>query len=159
MPHKINPINFENAEGNLGMSNSILRFLSDKLVISRLQRDLSDSTVLRNIGISFGYSYVAYENLILGLNKISINQLSIDKDLINSWEILAEPIQMVARKYHISNSYELLKNITRGQKVTKEKIYNLIESLNIPKKEKNVLLKLTPEKYIGYAVKLCNGKL
>lgn len=159
MPHKINPINFENAEGNLGMSNSILRFLSDKLVISRLQRDLSDSTVLRNIGISFGYSYVAYENLILGLNKISINQLSIDKDLINSWKILAEPIQMVARKYNILNSYELLKNITRGQKVTKEKIYNLIESLDIPQKEKNKLLKLTPEKYIGYAVKLCNGKL
>ena len=159
MPHKINPINFENAEGNLGMANSVLRFLSDKLVISRLQRDLSDSTVLRNIGISFGYSYVAYDNLVLGLNKISINQLAIDKDLINAWEILAEPIQMIARKYCISNSYELLKNITRGQKVTKEQIYNLIESLNIPEKEKRSLLKLTPQKYIGYAAKLCNGKL
>ena len=159
MPHKINPINFENAEGNLGMANSILRFLSDKLVISRLQRDLSDSTVLRNIGISFGYSYVAYENLTLGLSKISINQLAIDKDLINAWEILAEPIQMIARKYYISNSYELLKNITRGQKITKEQTHSLIKSLDIPEKEKKNLLKLTPQKYIGYATKLCNGKL
>ena len=104
MPHKINPINFENAEGNLGISNSLLRFFSEKLIISRLQRDLSDSTVLRNIGLSFSYSYLAYENIILGLKKISLNKSTLDEDLSNAWEVLAEPIQMIARKYNIANS-------------------------------------------------------
>jgi len=155
MPHKINPINFENAEGNLGLSNSLLKFFSEKLVISRLQRDLSDSTVLRNLGISFGYSYLSYDNLLIGFNKILINKNKISKDLSNAWEVLAEPIQMVARKYQIPNSYELLKKITRGQKVTEEIIKRLIISLNIPQAEKTLLLKLSPEKYIGYASKLC----
>jgi adenylosuccinate lyase len=155
MPHKINPINFENAEGNLGLSNSLLKFFSEKLVISRLQRDLSDSTVLRNLGISFAYSYLSYDNLLIGFNKISINKNKISKDLSNAWEVLAEPIQMIARKYQISNSYELLKKITRGQKVTEEIIKGLIISLNIPQAEKNLLLNLSPEKYIGYAAKLC----
>ncbi|MBT5643773.1 MAG: adenylosuccinate lyase [Gammaproteobacteria bacterium] len=158
MPHKINPINFENAEGNLGIANSIFRFLSEKLTISRLQRDLSDSTVLRNLGISFGYSYLAYENLMAGLNKLSINKYKIDEDIINAWEILAEPIQMVARKHNISNSYELLKKNTRGKAVTKDVIHNLIKSLKIPDVEKKQLFDLTPKKYIGYAVKLCNEK-
>lgn len=158
MPHKINPINFENAEGNLGLANSVLRFLSEKLTISRLQRDLSDSTVLRNIGISFGYSYLAYENLMTGLHKLSINSKKINDDIVDAWEILAEPIQMVARKYHISNSYELLKKATRGKKVNKEVIHKLIVSLKIPESEKKLLLSLTPKKYIGYAIKLCNEK-
>ena len=158
MPHKINPINFENAEGNLGLANSILRFLSEKLTISRLQRDLSDSTVLRNIGISFGYSYLAYENLMVGLHKLSINSKKINDDIVDAWEILAEPIQMVARKYYISNSYELLKKATRGKKVNKEVIHKLIMSLKVPDNEKESLLNLTPKKYIGYAIKLCNEK-
>ena len=158
MPHKINPINFENAEGNLGLANSVLKFLSEKLIISRLQRDLSDSTVLRNIGVSFGYSYLAYENLMTGLHKLSINSKKINDDIVDAWEILAEPIQMVARKYHISNSYELLKKVTRGKKVNKEVIHKLIVSLKIPENEKKLLLSLTPKKYIGYAIKLCNEK-
>ena len=158
MPHKINPINFENAEGNLGIANSVLNFLSEKLIISRLQRDLSDSTVLRNIGISYGYSFLAYENLIIGLKKISINSKKLNEDIEDSWEILAEPIQMVARKYNISDSYELLKKVTRGKLVTKEVIHTMINSLNIPKRDKIDLLNLTPKKYIGYAVKLCNEK-
>ncbi|MBH44180.1 MAG: adenylosuccinate lyase [Gammaproteobacteria bacterium] len=154
MPHKINPINFENAEGNLGVSNSLLKFFSEKLVISRLQRDLSDSTVLRNIGISFSYSYLAYENMILGLNKISINNKALDQDLSDSWEILAEPIQMIARKYNIPNSYEILKKETRGKKVTKEIVQKIINNLMIPESDKRLLLNLTPKKYIGYAVKM-----
>ena len=158
MPHKINPINFENAEGNLGLANSIFRFLSEKLTISRLQRDLSDSTVLRNLGISFGYSYLAYENLMIGLHKLSLNKNKIDDDIVDAWEILAEPIQMIARKYNISNSYELLKKVTRGKAVTKDVIHELIRSLKIPDAEKKALLSLTPKKYIGYAVKLCNEK-
>ena len=158
MPHKINPINFENAEGNLGLANSMLRFLSDKLTISRLQRDLSDSTVLRNLGVGFGYSLLAYENLIRGLSKLTINKNKILEDIEDAWELLAEPIQMVARKYNISNSYELLKEVTRGQSVTKKILHNLIMSLKIPKSEKDKLLLLTPKNYIGYAVDLCNDK-
>ena len=156
MPHKINPINFENAEGNLGISNSLLKFFSEKLVISRLQRDLSDSTVFRNIGLSFSYAYLAYENLVVGLKKISLNQRALENDLDNAWEILAEPIQMVARKNNISNSYEILKKETRGRKVSKEVIHKIIYSLDIPSNEKKQLLNLTPKKYIGYSIKLCN---
>lgn len=158
MPHKINPINFENAEGNLGLANSMFKFLSEKLTISRLQRDLSDSTVIRNLGMGFGYSWLAYENLIIGLNKLTINKDKLNEDLENSWELLAEPIQMIARKYNISNSYELLKKITRGQSVTKKILQDLIKSLKIPQAEKDRLLMLTPKKYIGYAEDLCNDK-
>ena len=158
MPHKINPINFENAEGNLGLANSMLRFLSEKLTISRLQRDLSDSTVLRNLGVGYGYSFLAYENLIIGLNKLTINKVKLTEDIEKSWELLAEPIQMVARKYNISNSYELLKKVTRGQTVSKDILHDLIKSLNIPETEKDKLLKLRPESYIGYAIDLCNDK-
>ena len=156
MPHKINPINFENAEGNLGMSNALSHFFANKLTISRLQRDLSDSTVLRNLGLTFAYSIIAYKNILIGLNKIDINKHNINKDIDNSWEILAEPIQMVARKHHISDSYEYLKKYTRGEKVNKEIILKIINSLNIPETEKNNLIKLTPRKYIGYASKLCD---
>ncbi len=155
MPHKINPINFENAEGNLGMSNALNHFFANKLTISRLQRDLSDSTVLRNLGLTFSYSIIAYKNLLVGLDKLQINKDKINSDINDSWEILAEPIQMVARKYQISNSYEYLKKFTRGKKVNKDIIHKIIESLNIPKCEKDYLLKLTPKKYIGYAINLC----
>jgi len=156
MPHKINPINFENAEGNLGMSNSLNHFFANKLTISRLQRDLSDSTVLRNLGLTFAYSIIAYKNILIGLNKLEINKDNINKDIDNSWEILAEPIQMVARKHHIPDSYEYLKKYTRGEKVNQEIILKIINSLNIPESEKNNLAKLTPRKYIGYASKLCD---
>ena len=158
MPHKINPINFENAEGNLGMSNAISQYFATKLVISRLQRDLSDSTVLRNIGLVYAYSIIAYKNILLGLNKLDLNKEKIANDLDECWEILAEPIQMVARKYQISNSYELLKKYTRGKKVDKMTIEKIIKSLDIPVSEKNRLLELTPRKYIGYAKKLCDVK-
>ena len=158
MPHKINPINFENAEGNLGMSNAISQYFATKLVISRLQRDLSDSTVLRNIGLVYAYSIIAYKNILLGLNKLDLNKVKIANDLDECWEILAEPIQMVARKYQISNSYEILKKYTRGKKVDKMTIKKIIESLDIPASEKNRLLELTPKKYIGYAKKLCDVK-
>ena len=156
MPHKINPINFENAEGNLGMSNALNHFFANKLTVSRLQRDLSDSTVLRNLGLTFAYSTIAYKNLLLGLSKLDINKNRINIDIDNSWEVLAEPIQMIARKYHISNSYEYLKKFTRGKKVNKEIILKIINSLDIPKNEKNNLAKLTPRKYVGYATKLCD---
>ena len=156
MPHKINPINFENAEGNLGMSNALSHFFANKLTISRLQRDLSDSTVLRNLGLTFAYSIIAYKNILIGLNKLDINKDNINKDIDNSWEILAEPIQMVARKHHIPDSYEYLKKYTRGEKVNQEIILKIINSLNIPESEKNNLAKLTPRKYIGYASKLCD---
>jgi adenylosuccinate lyase len=156
MPHKINPINFENAEGNLGMSNTLSHFFANKLTISRLQRDLSDSTVLRNLGLTFAYSIIAYKNILIGLNKLDVNKDNINKDIDNSWEILAEPIQMVARKYHIPDSYEYLKKYTRGKKVNQEIILKIINSLNIPQSEKNNLAKLTPRKYIGYASKLCD---
>ena len=158
MPHKINPINFENAEGNLGMSNAISNYFSNKLVISRLQRDLSDSTVLRNIGLVYAYSIVAYKNISLGLSKLDINKQKINDDLDECWEILAEPIQMVARKYHISNSYEYLKKYTRGKKVDKGVIEKIITNLHIPENEKRRLLELNPRKYIGYANKLCDVK-
>ena len=156
MPHKINPINFENAEGNLGMSNALSQFFANKLTISRLQRDLSDSTVLRNIGLMFSYSMIAYKNILIGLNKLEINKSKINNDIDNSWEILAEPIQMVARKYQISNSYEYLKKFTRGKTVNKEIISNIINNLDIPLFEKKNLLALTPRKYIGFASKLCD---
>ena len=156
MPHKINPINFENAEGNLGLSNALSHFFANKLTISRLQRDLSDSTVLRNLGLTFAYSIIAYKNILIGLNKLDINKHNINKDIDNSWEILAEPIQMVARKHHIPDSYEYLKKYTRGEKVNQEIILKIINSLNIPESEKNNLAKLTPRKYIGYASKLCD---
>ena len=158
MPHKINPINFENAEGNLGLANAVFDHLSSKLVVSRMQRDLSDSTVMRNIGIGFGYSVVAYTNLLKGLCKISLNEIKMRKDLENCWEVLAEPIQMIARKYNIPNSYELLKDASRGKKIGKIELYNIISELKIPNHEKDKLFELTPVKYIGLSSKLCDEK-
>ncbi|CAL4042899.1 Adenylosuccinate lyase [Buchnera aphidicola (Anoecia corni)] len=149
MPHKINPINFENSEGNIGLANSLMIHMSEKLPISRFQRDLSDSTVLRNIGVAVGYSVLAYSSFLLGLNRITINKKNIDKDLNNSWFILAEPIHTIMKTYRIKNSYEKLKTITRGKKINRDIIHNFIKNLNLPHDVKVKLLNLTPKDYIG----------
>ena len=154
MPHKINPINYENAEGNLGMANSLLTFFSSKLVVSRLQRDLSDSTVLRNIGVAFGYSIISYKNILIGQKKITLDRNKIRDDLDECWEVLAEPIQMIARKYTHTDPYELLKKYTRGKKLDKKTIEAIISELDIPIKEKNKLMKLRPSDYIGMSESL-----
>lgn len=146
---KINPIDFENAEGNLGLSNALLRHLSEKLPISRFQRDLSDSTVLRNIGSAFGYSILAYDSLSKGIHKLDVNREAIDHDLNNHWELLAEPLQTVMRFYGHSNPYELLKDLTRGKKFTKEAYINFVKNLEIPENIKNQLFNLTPATYLG----------
>lgn len=151
MPHKINPIDFENSEGNLGLSNSLLNYLSNKLPISRWQRDLSDSTVLRNLGVGIGYSLIAYKSLFTGLGKIKINQKNLFCELQDHWEILSEAIQTVMRKYKIKNSYEKIKTLTHGNSVTQKDIVNFINNLNLPKLEKDRLKKMTPLNYLGYA--------
>lgn len=154
MPHKINPIDFENAEGNLGVANALCEHLALKLPISRWQRDLSDSTTLRNLGSVMGYSLLAYQALLKGLGKISANRTVIQKDLQDRWEVLAEAIQMVMRRYGIVDAYEQLKSLTRGKTITATLIHQFIATLNIPEDAKTALLKLTPEAYIGYAVSL-----
>ncbi|MGE4596646.1 MAG: adenylosuccinate lyase [Methylophilaceae bacterium] len=155
MPHKVNPIDFENSEGNLGLANTILMHLSEKLPISRWQRDLTDSTVLRNIGLGFGYGFIAYKSCLKGLKKLKIDKVAIDRDLENAWEVLAEPIQTVMRKNGIENPYEKLKELTRGQKkITSELLLIFIESLDLPAKDKDYLIKLTPQTYIGAASSL-----
>jgi len=154
MPHKVNPIDFENAEGNLGLSNAMLRHLSEKLPISRWQRDLSDSTVLRNMGVALGYAVLAYQSLLQGLNKLELNPDALHADLDNAWEVLAEPIQTVMRRYGVSGAYEQLKEVTRGQRVTREDLHGLIQQLAIPEAEKTRLLALTPATYIGVAASL-----
>ena len=154
MPHKVNPIDFENAEGNLGLSNAMLRHLSEKLPISRWQRDLSDSTVLRNMGVALGYAVLAYQSLLQGLNKLELNPDALHEDLDNAWEVLAEPIQTVMRRYGVSGAYEQLKEVTRGQRVTREDLHGLIHKLAIPEAEKIRLLALTPATYVGAAASL-----
>ena len=155
MPHKVNPIDFENSEGNLGLSNSILNHLSEKLPISRWQRDLSDSTVLRNIGVGFGYHGLAINSCLKGLNKLEINKKVIDDDLNHAWEVLAEPIQTVMRRYGIPEPYEKLKALTRGSQHINEKVlHSFIQNLDIPQKAKKDLINLRPENYIGLANKL-----
>jgi len=154
MPHKVNPIDFENAEGNLGLSNAMLRHLSEKLPISRWQRDLSDSTVLRNMGVAIGYAVLAHQSLLQGLHKLELNAAALHADLDNAWEVLAEPIQTVMRQHGVSGAYEQLKEVTRGHKVTKEDLHRLIHTLSIPAEEKNRLLALTPASYIGLASSL-----
>ncbi|XAR65895.1 Adenylosuccinate lyase [Bertholletia excelsa] len=157
MPHKVNPIDFENSEGNLGMANAGLSHLSEKLPISRWQRDLTDSTVLRNMGVVLGYSLLAYRSTLQGIAKLQVNEASLFKDLNDSWEVLAEPIQTVMRRYNIPEPYEKLKELTRGRAVTRESIREFIEGLDLPTKAKNDLLKLTPHTYIGAAVELAAG--
>ena len=155
MPHKVNPIDFENSEGNLGISNALLNHLSNKLPISRLQRDLSDSTVLRNIGITFGYHFLGVSSCVKGINKLEINVANIAGDLDQSWEVVAEPIQTVMRRYGIPKPYEKLKNLTRGNKnITQEVLAKFINQLEIPHKAKKELLNLSPGNYIGLASKL-----
>jgi len=152
MPHKVNPIDFENAEGNLGLANAILQHLAAKLPISRWQRDLTDSTVLRNLGVGIAHSVIAYEAALKGISKLEVNQAVIEADLDNNWEVLAEPIQTVMRRYGVENPYEKLKELTRGQRVGQESMQAFVESLDIPQDAKASLLKLTPANYIGNAV-------
>jgi adenylosuccinate lyase len=152
MPHKVNPIDFENSEGNLGLANALFEHMARKLPISRWQRDLTDSTVLRNMGVGFGYSFIAYEALLKGLGKLEINRARLAEDLDHSWEVLAEPIQTVMRRYGVPEPYEKLKALTRGQTIDRATIQQFVESLAIPAEAKAALLALTPASYIGNAI-------
>ena len=154
MPHKVNPIDFENAEGNLGLSNAISYYLTNKLPNSRFQRDLSDSTVLRNIGLPLAYSLIAYNSLIKGLPKLALNENALENDLKNNWEVLAEPIQTAMRKYGVSEPYEKLKKLTRGKNLDETNIKKIIQGLDLPAELERQLLALRPESYTGKASKL-----
>lgn len=154
MPHKVNPIDFENAEGNLGLANALCAFLRDKLPISRWQRDLTDSTVLRNLGVAIAHSVLAYQACLQGIGKLEVNAERIDADLDQAWEVLAEPVQTVMRRYNVDKPYEKLKELTRGQGITRASLHNFIETLDIPAPAKAELLKLTPRTYIGLAREL-----
>ena len=154
MPHKVNPIDFENAEGNLDLANSIFHFLSSKITKSRWQRDLSDSTSMRNIGSCFAYTLIALSSLIKGINKLEVNKEVINQDLENAWEVLTEAIQTVMRKYHIKDGYEIMKKISRGKTIEKKDLHDIINTLDIPTTEKNKLLKLTPSTYLGLSREL-----
>jgi adenylosuccinate lyase len=151
MPHKVNPIDFENAEGNLGMANAIFQHLAEKLPISRLQRDLTDSTVLRNVGVPFGHSIIAYRSIIKGIGKLLVNNTAIDQDLENNWAVVAEAIQNILRREQYSEPYEALKSLTRGKEgITKESMHEFINSLDLSVKIKEELLAITPQNYVGY---------
>jgi adenylosuccinate lyase len=154
MPHKVNPIDFENAEGNLGLANAVLKHLSEKLPISRWQRDLTDSTVLRNMGVGLGYTALAYASLMTGLNKLELNEEALAADLDAAWEVLAEPIQTVMRRYGVQGAYEKLKEVTRGRTVTAADLHGLIQGLEIPQADKDRLLAMTPSSYVGKAAEL-----
>lgn len=154
MPHKVNPIDFENAEGNLGLANAVLTHLSQKLPISRWQRDLTDSTVLRNMGVGLGYALLAYDSLARGLGKLEVNPQALADDLDAAWEVLAEPIQTVMRRHALPNPYERLKELTRGKAITKESIQAFVQTLELPEDDKARLLAMTPGNYIGKAVEL-----
>jgi adenylosuccinate lyase len=155
MPHKVNPIDFENSEGNLGLANAVLRHLAEKLPVSRWQRDLTDSTVLRNMGVGFGYSLLAYESCLRGLSKLEANPVALAADLDANWEVLAEPIQTVMRRYGIANPYEQLKELTRGKAgMTRETLHVFIDGLAMPDAEKARLKTLTPASYTGIAAEL-----
>jgi adenylosuccinate lyase len=152
MPHKVNPIDFENSEGNLGIANAIMAHLAAKLPLSRWQRDLTDSTVLRNLGVGFGHSLIAYQATLKGISKLEINRVRLDEDLDNSWEVLAEPIQTVMRRYGIEEPYEKLKALTRGKRITQETLAEFVDTLEIPDEAKRELKSLTPQTYIGNAI-------
>lgn len=154
MPHKVNPIDFENSEGNLGLANALLRHLAEKLPISRWQRDLTDSTVLRNMGVAFGYTLLGYDSCLRGLNKLEVNPVKLAQDLDASWEVLAEPIQTVMRRYGFENPYDVLKKRTRGQAITKASLHEFINGLELPAEAKQALLEMTPASYIGKAAEL-----
>ena len=158
MPHKVNPIDFENSEGNLGLANAVLRHLAEKLPVSRWQRDLTDSTVLRNMGVAFGYTLLGYDSCLRGLNKLEANFEKLAADLDNSWEVLAEPIQTVMRRYGIENPYEQLKELTRGKGgINKQSLHTFIQDLKIPADAKQLLLEMTPASYIGKAAELAKN--
>ena len=154
MPHKVNPIDFENAEGNFGLANALLTHLSQKLPISRFQRDLTDSTVLRNMGVALGYALLGYDSLLRGLSKLEVNREALAADLDSAWEVLAEPIQTVMRRYKLANPYERLKELTRGKVITREAIQQFIGTLEIPEAEKARLLAMTPGSYTGIGAEL-----
>ena len=154
MPHKVNPIDFENAEGNLGLANAVLSHLAEKLPVSRWQRDLTDSTVLRNMGVGLGHSLLAFDSCLKGVGKLEVNEARLAQDLDASWEVLAEPIQTVMRRYGLPEPYEQLKALTRGKGITQETLKAFIQKLKLPKPVKESLLKLTPSTYIGLAQKL-----
>lgn len=158
MPHKVNPIDFENSEGNLGLSNAVLSHLAEKLPISRWQRDLTDSTVLRNMGVGLGYAYLAYLSHLRGLNKLEINPSALLNDLNSNWELLAEPIQTVMRRYGLENPYEQLKALTRGKLgITEQELSEFIQNLNLPEQAKKALLELKPHLYLGLAEQLAKN--
>jgi adenylosuccinate lyase len=150
MPHKVNPIDFENSEGNLGLANAIFEHLSAKLPLSRLQRDLTDSTVLRNVGVPFSHSIIAIKSTLKGLNKLLLNKSAIDKDLDNNWAVVAEAIQTILRREGVENPYEMLKDLTRkNEKITKESMGEFIQNLKVSNDLKNELLKISPFNYVG----------
>ncbi len=153
MPHKVNPIDFENSEGNLGLANALLHHFSSKLPISRWQRDLTDSTVLRNLGVAVGYCVIAYQSTLKGLRKLEVDTMRLDADLDNNWEVLAEPIQTVMRRYGVDKPYEKLKELTRGKRMDRASLHVFIDTLDIPAREKQQLKQLTPKNYIGNADK------
>jgi adenylosuccinate lyase len=157
MPHKVNPIDFENAEGNLGVANALLDHLATKLPVSRWQRDLADSTRLRVVGTAYGHALVATSSLIKGLAKLEINTARINEDLDANWEVLAEPIQTVMRRYGIENPYEQLKSLTHGKRITAEDLADFIQGLNIPEEARQALLELTPARYTGNAADMAAG--
>ncbi|MGB9151286.1 MAG: adenylosuccinate lyase [Burkholderiales bacterium] len=158
MPHKVNPIDFENSEGNLGLANALLKHLTEKLPISRWQRDLTDSTVLRNMGVALGYCLLAYDSCAKGLDKLQLNQIVIDDDLDANWDVLAEPVQTVMRRYGVPNAYEQLKELTRGKGgITREALHAFINTLALPEAEKKRLLEMTPATYIGLAARLAKN--
>ena len=157
MPHKVNPIDFENAEGNLGVANAMFRHFSEKLPISRMQRDLTDSTVLRNMGVAFGHTLLAYDSLLKGLGKLEADPAKLVADVDQAWEVLAEPVQTVMRRYGVENPYEQLKALTRGKGITKEGLHAFIQTLAIPEAEKTRLLAMTPSSYIGLAAQLARA--
>ncbi|NHZ90706.1 adenylosuccinate lyase [Massilia sp. CCM 8733] len=157
MPHKVNPIDFENSEGNLGLANAVLGHMAEKLPVSRMQRDLTDSTVLRNIGVGFGYALLAYDSCLRGLNKLEVNAERLAQDLDANWEVLAEPVQTVMRRYGIANPYEQLKELTRGKGISKDALREFVLTLAIPQDAKDLLLAMTPANYIGIAAKLAKA--
>ena len=154
MPHKVNPIDFENAEGNLGMANANLNHISNTVTISRWQRDLTDSTIMRNIGTCFGYMNIALSSLQKGLNKLELNDQRLNEDLSNSWEVLTEAIQTIIRKNNIPNGYELMKKLSRGKDIDEKNLVEFINTMDVPSEDKKRLLQLTPQSYVGYAEKL-----
>jgi adenylosuccinate lyase len=154
MPHKVNPIDFENSEGNLGLANALLRHLAEKLPVSRWQRDLTDSTVLRNLGAAFGYSLIAYEACLRGLDKLEVNAARLAADLDEAWEVLAEPVQTVMRRYGVPEPYEKLKALTRGKAIGQDSLRQFIATLEIPEQARQALLALTPASYLGKAAEL-----